>query len=421
MASLGKVAQIRVSNVDKKSLPGEEPVRLCNYLDVYKNDYLGPGHPYMAATATLSEIETHRLWPGDVVVTKDSETPDDIGVPAVIDSAEGMLLCGYHLAVIRSSNELDPTFLAKQLGGPRVARQFARMATGSTRYGLSVSAIEKLEILLPPPSEQRRISKLIRTFDEAIRRTEQVIAKLKQMKQGLLHDLLTRGIDENGELRDPVRHPEQFKDSPLGRIPREWNVRKIGHLSGSFAGGTPSRSVPGSFGGGIPWVKSAEVGRRGGIYWTEETVGPRAMGTSSLKWVEAKTPLMAMYGATAGVVGWLGIRATTNQAVLALPPHTGVADARWMYWALSWRSDSIISLQQGSGQPNLSKSVIDAALLVLPSSLTEQREVALTLDSMESLIESEIKTKEKLRLLKTGLAEDLLSGRVRVFEDNQER
>ncbi len=73
---------------------------------------------------------------------------------------------------------------------------------------------------LPPLPEQRRIAEILDTLDEAIRKTEQVIAKLQQMKQGLLHDLLTRGIDDNGELRDPERHPEQFKDSPLGRIPR---------------------------------------------------------------------------------------------------------------------------------------------------------------------------------------------------------
>ena len=85
--------------------------------------------------------------------------------------------------------------------------------------------------VLPPLPEQRRIAEILDTLDEAIRKTEQVIAKLQQMKQGLLHDILTRGIDDNGELRDPDRHPEQFKDSPLGRIPRGWEVRPLKDLS----------------------------------------------------------------------------------------------------------------------------------------------------------------------------------------------
>ena len=90
--------------------------------------------------------------------------------------------------------------------------------------------MDRLSVWLPPLPEQRRIAEILDTVDEAIRRTEQVIAKLQQMKQGLLHDLLTRGIDENGELRDPERHPEQFKDSPLGRIPREWEVGPLERL-----------------------------------------------------------------------------------------------------------------------------------------------------------------------------------------------
>ena len=63
--------------------------------------------------------------------------------------------------------------------------------------------------------------------DKAIAKTEAVIVKLRQVRTGLLHDLLTRGLDANGQLRNPVTRPEQFQDSPLGRIPREWDVRPI--------------------------------------------------------------------------------------------------------------------------------------------------------------------------------------------------
>ncbi len=96
---------------------------------------------------------------------------------------------------------------------------------------ISSSTLREFAVPLPPLPEQRRIAEILDTLDEAIRKTEQVIAKLQQMKQGLLHDLLTRGIDENGELRDPERHPEQFKDSPLGRIPREWEVAPLENLA----------------------------------------------------------------------------------------------------------------------------------------------------------------------------------------------
>ena len=71
---------------------------------------------------------------------------------------------------------------------------------------------------------------MLDTVDEAIAKTEAVIAKLKQVRAGMLHDLLTRGLDEHGQLRDPVAHPEQFQDSPLGLIPKDWEVRTGGGM-----------------------------------------------------------------------------------------------------------------------------------------------------------------------------------------------
>lgn len=112
-----------------------------------------------------------------------------------------------------------------------VAPEMRRLASGSTFD--EISKREFARILVPQPllPEQRRIAKVLDTADEAIRQTEALVAKLKQMKQGLLLDLLTRGLDENGELRDPDVHPEQFTESPLGRIPAGWVVAPLGELA----------------------------------------------------------------------------------------------------------------------------------------------------------------------------------------------
>ena len=100
-------------------------------------------------------------------------------------------------------------------------------AMAESQVNFANSTLLSSPLCVPSLPEQRRIAEILDTLDEAIRRTEQIIAKLKQIKQGLLHDLLTRGIDENGELRDPERHPEQFKDSPLGRFRRSGMVRHL--------------------------------------------------------------------------------------------------------------------------------------------------------------------------------------------------
>ena len=89
---LRDIADVRVSNVDKKTSHAETPVKLCNYMDVYANDYVTKSIDFMAASASKSEIERFCLQAGDVIITKDSETPDDIGVPAVVtDSIDGLV------------------------------------------------------------------------------------------------------------------------------------------------------------------------------------------------------------------------------------------------------------------------------------------------------------------------------------------
>ena len=406
-------SDIRFSNVDKKSYVSEKPVRLCNYMDVYNKEYVRGNEDFMHATASEGEVARFAVQSGDVIITKDSETPDDIGVPAVVLDAPDDLLCGYHLALIRPRpDKVDPVFLAKQVAHHRISRYYARLANGLTRYGLTNTVVENTPVWLPEPPEQHRVAGILRGIDEAIAKTEALIAKLKAIKRGLLHDLLTRGLDDNGELRDPEKHPEQFKPSLIGLFPKTWTCAAVREISETFAGGTPPRNAAGMFGGSIPWVKSAEVNLRE-ISSTEETLTERGFFASSTRWVEAGSPLIAMYGATAGVVGWLAVRAVTNQAVLAIPPRSPDTNARWLYWVLRCRQWRLQAAIQGSGQPNLSKGIIDDIALPVPEP-EEQIQIASLMDSLEDRLLSEECYCVKLKSIKKGLMQDLLTGRVRV-------
>lgn len=188
-------AAIRFSSVNKLIEHGEMPVRLCNYTDVYKNTYILSDMPFMRATASPAEIARFGLRVGDVIITKDSETPDDIGVPAVVDSTAPDIVCGYHLALIRPDlDSLDPLFLAMQLKHTRLARYFGRQANGSTRYGLSTRSIEQAPILNLPVTEQKRRSDVLREHDRAAARAAMEAQKLRSIKAGLMHDLLSGDV-----------------------------------------------------------------------------------------------------------------------------------------------------------------------------------------------------------------------------------
>jgi hypothetical protein len=195
-APLASMAAIRFSSVDKLTEHGEMPVRLCNYTDVYKNTYILSSMPFMRATASTAEISRFGLRVGDVIITKDSETPDDIGVPAVVDSTAPDLVCGYHLALIRPDLKcLDPLFLAMQLKHTRLARYFGRQASGSTRYGLSTGSIEQAPILKLPLPEQKRRSDVLREHDRAAAQVALEAEKLRAIKAGLMNDLLLGEVE----------------------------------------------------------------------------------------------------------------------------------------------------------------------------------------------------------------------------------
>ena len=227
---LKNVAEMRISNVDKHTKEGEYPVRLCNYVDVYKNDHISPSMLFMRATATADEIARFRLTPGDVLITKDSEAWDDIGVPALVVESADDLVSGYHLALLRPLGTcLNGGYLLRALQSRSIGCQFHVQANGVTRYGLSHAAIQSVWLLLPPLPEQAAISYFLdyadRRIQHYIRTKEKLIALLEEQKQAIIHQAVTGEIDvRTGQ---PYR---AYKDSGvgwLGEVPKHWNVRRL--------------------------------------------------------------------------------------------------------------------------------------------------------------------------------------------------
>jgi type I restriction enzyme S subunit len=189
-ARLADLVTILVSGVDKKSEPGETRVRLCNYTDVYYNDQIASNRDFMVATASDAEISRYSLKKWDVVITKDSETPDDIAKPAVVTEDMPGVLCGYHLSILRPKNVHGP-FLAQLLRLSRTRYEFYRIANGVTRFGLGQHAIGGLLLKVPSNREQVRTAALLRAADRQVEVLESKLAALRQLKEGLMQRLLT--------------------------------------------------------------------------------------------------------------------------------------------------------------------------------------------------------------------------------------
>ncbi|WP_164893189.1 restriction endonuclease subunit S [Mesorhizobium sp. M7A.T.Ca.US.000.02.1.1] len=175
MEKLKFFAATRNSNVDKTVVDGEELVRLCNYTDVYYNNRITPDIEFMNGSATEVEIEKFRLKKGQVIITKDSEGWDDIGIPALVTEDMPDVLCGYHLSVLEPGQKLDGGFLAWLCRSEPLNDQFKLGANGVTRYGLGQYPMKNAYIAVPPIETQRRIAGFL---DEKTARIDGLIEKM---------------------------------------------------------------------------------------------------------------------------------------------------------------------------------------------------------------------------------------------------
>ncbi len=416
---LRDIADIRVSNVDKKSHTAETPVRLCNYMDVYANDYITNETDFMQASASPAEIERFSLQRGDVIITKDSETPDDIGVPAVVSDEIENLVCGYHWCLIRPNNgDLNSVYLAKQLTTSKFAGYFAIHASGSTRFGLPIGAIENIDLPFPPKPEQTKIAEILSTVDQAIEQTEALIAKQQRIKTGLMQDLLTRGIDENGNLRSEETH--EFKDSPLGRIPVEWDLSELAY---AFAE-VPRNGIykpPNQIGSGTLLIgqTSFTKERRIDYRFARRTI----VSPSELKAYQLRNHdiLVTRVFATVDGVGLpilvtdLPEAAVYESNMLRLRVDSAKFNPTLLF---HWLRSSAIRKRvtasvNASNQTSINQTVLNALpALVIPSD--EQDNIVAAISAQETYLNDLARNLEKLRSLKTALMQDLLTGKVSV-------
>ena len=256
---LGDVADVIVSGVDKKTKDGEEKVRLCNYTDVYYNWAITSAKHdgLMEASAKPEEIRKFKIRKGQVALTKDSETRDDIGIPTYIaDDFEDVIL-GYHCALITPyDKQLDGSYLNALLRTKYAKEFFANNAGGSgQRYYLSDASIKELPLFLPDFAEQKRIGKFFSSIDRKIALNRKRIATL-EAKAKEIYDYWFVQFDF------PDAHGRPYKSSggamvynpDLKReIPKGWEVCRIGdHITANRGISYSTKNI--SSGNGVPMI-----------------------------------------------------------------------------------------------------------------------------------------------------------------------
>ena len=186
---LADIAKIEISGVDKKTIEGETPVRLCNFVDVYYNWAItkDKAKRFMIASAKQSEIDRFSIGKGMVAITKDSETKYDIGVATYIADNFDNVVLGYHCALITPNPTIvDGKYLNAFMHTQYIQKYFENNASGSgQRYTLSNDTISNIPVLLPPMEVQRTIGKLLADLDRKIELNRQINDNLEAMAKQL--------------------------------------------------------------------------------------------------------------------------------------------------------------------------------------------------------------------------------------------
>ena len=217
-------AEVFPSNVDKKSVDGQVPVKLCNYTDVYYNDTIGGELGFMLATATKEQAMRFELQQGDVVFTKDSESADDIGVAAYVSKRLPGVVYGYHLSIARANRAAIGEFLKQYFNSQETKSYFAVSANGLTRVGLGQYAVDNAPIALPTVDEQTQIARFLEhetaKIDALIREQERLIALLQEKRQAVISHAVTKGLDPNMPTKDSGVEW-------LGEVPEHWIISQL--------------------------------------------------------------------------------------------------------------------------------------------------------------------------------------------------
>jgi type I restriction enzyme S subunit len=286
-------AQYAVSNVDKVSAKDEIPVRLCNYTDVYNNEFITLSLDFMQSTATEDEIVKFGLLVGDVIITKDSESWDDIGIPALVRETAEDLVCGYHLAILRPrKGVLEGAFLLRCLQAKPIRVQLELAANGVTRFGIPKSEIGGMNVPVPPILRQREIAHYLDAesarLDALIAAKQRMLALMSEKYQVLITRAVTRGLEPYAPFRDSGV-------SWLGDIPAHWRIVALRFLVNISSGATPDTGNPELWSGDIPWVSPKDM-KRNEIGDAEDHVSKLALSMGSLKLIDAGAVLIVVRG-----------------------------------------------------------------------------------------------------------------------------
>ena len=361
----------------------------------------------MEATATPRECKRWSLKRGDVLFTKDSESPKEIGIAAYVADSMPNVLCGYHLAMARPRDGLlVGQYLTEALGSQASRKELARVANGTTRFGLTLNAIRSLPILLPPLSEQRAIAAVLDAVDEAIKCTEALIRATESLREALLNELLTQGV--------PGWHTKWNEVPSLGTVPASWAILRLGDTGTWLSGGTPSRACSHYWSGNLPWVSPKDMKGRE-LYDAREHISEEGARAGSRVAPEESifVVVRGMILAHSFPMAVARVATAFNQDIRALVCHDELLPD-FVLAALQHQKPRILQLPSPSTHGTMRLATEDLFGIPVPvPPASEQLAISTVLGRVDGAIDCIRTERDALLSSRARVADVLLTGRVK--------
>lgn len=354
------------------------------------------GIPYYGASGIIDWVNDYLFDDELILLGEDGENIKSRNVPLAF-KVNGKCWVNNHAHVLKiKNNESDDIdYITYSLEN----KDYSSYVIGSAQPKLNQAECRKFLLLRPKLKEQQKISLILTSVDEQIEITDNLIEKTKELKKGLMQKLLTKGIGHS-----------RFKDTEIGKIPEEWEIRRLGDIGEIVTGSTPKTAEKDNYGSEYLWVSPTDMGEKKYIIKTNKMLSK--MGFEKTRKLPKGSILVTCIGSTIGKIGISGYELSTNQQINSIICKSNF-DNEFIYYIIDFNFSNYMSYISTQAVPIINKTTFSEFQIQVPP-VEEQRKISLILSSVDKQIDQYESKKEKLQELKKGLMQKLLTGRIRV-------
>jgi type I restriction enzyme, R subunit len=395
---LEDIAEDIYYGITAKAVENKTELKMLRTTDIKDYNVDWDKLPFCEITEKRGDIQRFLLKKGDLIIARAGTT----GVSVLVEKDFENVIFGSYLIKVSLSKGVHPKFMHYFCQSRLYWNHITSSQAGSTLMNISLPILKSLNIPLPSLTEQQNIAEILSTVDDAIQKTNEIIAKTERLKKGLMHELLTKGIGH-----------KEFKNTEIGRIPKDWEVVRLEEICEKIkAGGTPLTTKKEFWNGNIPFVKIEDITSSGKyLMQTLSSITNTGLENSNAWLVPERSLLLAMYGSL-GEVSINIISVATNQAILGIIPKEK-DDLEFLYYWFLYFKPYWRKFAKPTTQANLTAEIVRNTMIPLPST-QERRKIAEILSTVDHKLEAERKEKAKLERIKQGLMGLLLTGKVRI-------